>query len=129
MQIHATALLVLASLTVGIAVPAQAAGDLTKGEKIFKKCAACHSVEPGKKKIGPSLHGVIGRTAGTADGYGYSKAMAAYGGSGVVWGEDTLEVYLEAPRSVVKGTKMAFPGLKMAADRADVIAYLKQFSE
>jgi cytochrome c len=55
--------------------------------------------------------------------------LAAYGGSGVVWGEDTLEVYLEAPRSVVKGTKMAFPGLKKAADRADVIAYLKQFSE
>jgi cytochrome c len=129
MQRHATALLLLASLSVGIAAPARAAGDSAKGEKIFKKCATCHSVEPGKKKIGPSLHGVIGRTAGAAEGYGYSKAMAAYGGSGVVWGEDTLEVYLEAPRNVVKGTKMAFPGLKKAEDRADVIAYLKQFSE
>lgn len=102
-----------------------AAGDATKGQKVFKKCAACHSLEAGKKKIGPSLHGVIGRTAGTAKGYKYSKAMKAYGKTGVVWGEETLEIYLTAPRNVVKGTKMAFPGLKKPQDRADIIAYLR----
>ena len=120
---------VLACLLAGAPASALAAGDPANGEKLFKKCAACHSLEAGRKKVGPSLHGVIGRTAGTADGYRYSKAMTAYGQSGVVWGADTLNVYLEAPRKVVKGTKMSFPGLKKAQDRADVIAYLKKFSE
>ncbi len=108
---------------------AQAAEDPANGEKILKKCAAWHTLEPGKKRIGPSLHGVIGRPAGNGAGFTYSKAMAAYGASGVVWGPETLEVYLEAPRSVVKGTKMAFPGLKKPEDRADVIAYPARFSE
>jgi cytochrome c len=121
--------LVVACLLAGTPAGALAAGNPAKGEKLFKKCAACHSLAPGKKKVGPSLHGVIGRAAGTADGFRYSKAMTAYGQSGVVWGEDTLNVYLEAPRKVVKGTKMSFPGLKKAQDRADVIAYLKQVSE
>ena len=106
-----------------------AAGDPARGKKVFRKCAACHSVAPGRTKIGPSLHGVIGRTAGTADRYRYSKAMAAYGQSGVVWGEDTLNAYLEAPRKVVDGTKMSFAGLKTAQDRADVIAYQQKVSE
>ena len=105
------------------------AGDAAKGEGIFKKCEACHSVEPGKKKIGPSLHGIVGRTAGTVEGFKYSKAMTAYGVAGTVWTDETLSAYLEAPRKVVKGTKMAFPGLKKPEDRADVIAYLQQFSE
>jgi cytochrome c len=121
--------LILGFLLPWAAQSALAAGSSTNGEKLFRKCAACHSVEPGKKKVGPSLHGVIGRTAGTSDGYRYSKAMTAYGQSGVVWGEDTLDVYLEAPRKVVKGTKMSFPGLKKAEDRADVIAYLEQLSK
>jgi len=116
-------------LLAGAPAGALAAGNPAKGEKVFKKCAACHSVAPGKKKVGPSLNGVIGRTAGTADGYRFSKAMTAYGRSGVVWGEGTLNVYLEAPRKVVKGTKMSFPGLKKIQDRADVIAYLKKVSE
>ena len=102
-----------------------AAGDADKGKKIFKKCAACHTLVAGKKKVGPSLHGVIGRTAGTSEGYKYSKAMKAYGQSGVIWAEETLDTYLTAPKKVVKGTKMAFPGLKKPSDRADLIAYLK----
>jgi cytochrome c len=110
-------------------VPAWAEGDPDAGKTVFKKCATCHTVVEGKKKIGPSLYGVIGRTAGTADGFKYSKAMKAYGDSGVVWSADTLDPYLVAPRKVVKGTKMSFPGLKDGADRANVIAYLEQFSK
>jgi cytochrome c len=119
---------VTAILLAGVSAEAQAAGDAAKGEKVFKKCAACHSLEPGKKKVGPSLHGVIGRTAGSAEGYRYSKAMTAHGQSGVVWNADTLEQFLGAPRQAVKGTKMGFPGLKKAQDRADVIAFLGQHS-
>ena len=117
------------ALLLAAALPAFAAGDATHGEQIFKKCMACHSVEEGKNKVGPSLFHVIGRTAGTLDGFNYSKAMAAYGESGHVWNEETLMVYLEAPRKVVEGTRMAFPGLPKEQDRADVIAYLKQATE
>lgn len=108
--------------------PASAAGDPAKGEKVFRKCMACHSVEEGKNKVGPSLYHVIGRTPGTLEGFRYSKAMQSYG-EDHVWNEETLEHYLEKPRDVVKGTRMAFPGLPKEEDRADVIAYLKQFSE
>jgi cytochrome c len=121
------ALAALALLTAG-ATPA-AAMDPANGEKIFKKCKACHTTEPGKNKIGPSLAGVIGRTAGGLEGYKYSKAMKAYGAAGTIWGEDTLEVYLADPRGVVKGTKMTFPGLKKETERADVIAFLMQLPQ
>ena len=105
--------------------PAHAAGDVASGQKIFVKCKACHTVTPGKHRVGPSLSGVIGRTAGTAAGYKYSKAMQAYGASGAVWDEQSLDTYLTNPRKVVKGTKMTFPGLKSPEQRADLIAYLK----
>lgn len=105
--------------------PASASGDAEKGSAVFKKCKACHSLVAGKHKLGPSLAGVIGRTAGTADGYRYSKAMKAYGDSGVVWTEESLDAYLEAPRKIVKGTKMTFAGLKKPQQRADLIAYLQ----
>ena len=107
------------------AEPVLAAGDAEKGNAVFKACKTCHSLEAGKHKLGPSLAGVIGRTAGTAEGYKYSKAMKAYGESGVVWSEESLDVYLEAPRKVVKSTKMAFAGLKKPQQRADLIAYLQ----
>ena len=113
----------LVSLISLIAASAWAEGDPAKGEKIFAKCKACHTTEPGKNKIGPSLAGLFGRKAGTAEGYSYSDAMK---NSGIVWGEDTLFKYLENPRGVVPGTKMVFPGVKDAQDRTDLIAYLKQ---
>jgi cytochrome c len=102
---------------------ALADGDPAKGEKIFAKCKACHAVEAGKNKVGPSLAGLFGRTAGTVEGFNYSDAMKS---SGIVWNDETLHKYLEKPKDVVPGTKMAFPGLKEGQDRDDVIAYLKQ---
>ena len=102
------------------------AGDTEKGEKVFKKCKACHVVEKEQHKTGPHLVNLFGREAGSVDGYKkYSKQMKA---SGIVWDEDTLDGYLEAPKKYVKGTRMAFAGLRKDADRKNVIAYLRQFS-
>ena len=117
-----------ANITAGLCILASSAlsgshsaGDAAKGEKVFKKCKACHVVEEGKNKTGPSLYGVVGRAAGSIEGYKYSKAMA---GSGLVWDAETLAAYLTNPKKYLKGTKMAFAGLKKEKDRADVIAYL-----
>jgi cytochrome c len=103
------------------AAPAQA-GDIDAGAKVFKKCKACHYMDQKKNKTGPHLVNIIGRTAGTLEGYKYSKAMKA---SGIVWTEETLAGYLRAPKKYVKGTKMAFAGLRKDADIANIIAYLK----
>lgn len=102
--------------------------DAALGEKVFLKCKACHVSDTDQNKIGPSLKGLIGRTAGTHAGFKYSAAMADAGKGGMAWDEATLASYLHDPKGVVKGTKMAFPGLKQDKDVADVIAYLKQFS-
>ena len=108
--------------------PALAEGDAAAGEKVFNKCKACHTVEEGKNRVGPSLFNIIGRQPAAVEGFRYSKAMADFA-AGHVWDEETLSAYLEAPKDVVNGTKMAFVGLKNPEDRDDVIAYLKQFSE
>jgi cytochrome c len=113
----------------GLAGPAFAEGDPAAGEQIFRKCAACHNVKEAKNKVGPHLVGLWGRKAGTLEGFKYSDGMIAYGEGGVVWGDETLMTYLEDPRGLVKGTKMAFAGVKPEQERADVIAYLKQFSQ
>ena len=104
-----------------MAAPAMA-GDAAAGEKVFRKCKACHYVDQEKNKTGPHLVNIIGRKAGAVEGYKYSKAMA---GSDLVWDEATLAAYLAAPRKYLKGTKMAFAGLKKDSDIANVIAYLK----
>ncbi len=98
------------------------AGDAAAGKKVFKKCKACHYAAKDKNKTGPHLVNLIGREAGTVEGYKYSKAMKS---SGIVWDEDTLTAYLRAPKKYLKGTKMAFAGLRKDADIANVIAYLK----
>ena len=98
------------------------AGNAAAGKKVFKKCKACHYAAKDKNKTGPHLVNLIGREAGTVEGYKYSKAMKS---SGIVWDEDTLTAYLRAPKKYLKGTKMAFAGLRKDADIANVIAYLK----
>jgi cytochrome c len=108
--------------------PSQAQ-DAAAGEKVFAKCKACHVADGDKNKIGPSLHGIMGRTAGTHEGFKYSPAMVEAGKSGTVWDDATLATYLHDPKAMIKGTKMAFPGLKKDEDIANVIAYLKQFSK
>ena len=97
-------------------------GDAAKGEKVFAQCKACHVAEPNVNRVGPSLHGVVGRKAGTVAGFNYSNANKS---SGVTWSEDVLFTYLEAPQKFMPGTRMAFAGLKKPQDRADLIAYLK----
>ena len=121
----ATALAV--ALTVGGASLALAEGDPANGEKIFKKCKQCHTLERGQKKIGPSLAGIVGRRPGSAEGFKYSQDMADFGAAGNLWSREMLDVYLTKPRGLIEKTKMAFPGLKKESDRADLIAYLAQF--
>jgi cytochrome c len=96
--------------------------DVAHGKVVFLQCQACHALEAGKNKIGPSLAGLVGRTAGTVPGYTYS---AANKNSGITWTEEKLFQYLEKPQRIIPGTKMAFAGLSKGQDRADVIAYIK----
>jgi cytochrome c len=108
------------------AATAAQAQDAAEGEKVFKKCMACHAVGEGAaNKVGPVLNGVVGRTAGTADGFNYSQAMKDAGAGGIAWTDENLDKYLENPKGFIKGNKMAFPGLKKPEERANVIAFLK----
>jgi nitrite reductase (NO-forming) len=99
------------------------AGDPTAGQKVFRKCQACHSLDPGKNLIGPSLAGVIGRKAGAAPGFAFSPAMK---GADLTWTPQILAAYLSDPQKAIPGNRMPFPGLKSEHDRDDVIAFLVQ---
>ena len=104
-----------------------ALGNVSHGEKVFKKCSACHLVNKGgENKIGPALYGVIGRKVASKQDYKYSKAMAAYDKD---WTFEEMNGYLKKPQSYIKGTKMAFAGLRKERDRASVILYLNQNSD
>ena len=104
-----------------------AMGDAAAGKKIFKKCAACHSItKGGKNKIGPALYNVVGRKVGEVTDYKYSKALAAYDKE---WNFEELNGFLTKPAKYIKGTKMAYAGLKKEKDRASIIKYLNQNSD
>ena len=104
-----------------------AMGDIASGQKIFKKCAACHSINKGgKNNIGPALYNVVGRKVGEISNYKYSKALAAYDKE---WTFEELNGFLIKPSKWIKGTKMAYAGLRKEKDRASVIKYLNQNSD
>jgi cytochrome c len=131
--------LIIVALAVGMTMPAgvAVAQDVAAGEKLFKRCAACHSLEAGKHRIGPSLHGVVGRAAGTAEAYKYSALNAAAGENGLVWSEDTIVPYLADPNVFLTGflkekgkpelakghSKMTFR-MPKEQDRRDIAAFL-----
>ncbi|MGB7369649.1 c-type cytochrome [Erythrobacter sp.] len=96
-------------------------GDASAGETVFVKCKTCHVLEEGENRVGPHLYGVVGREAGSVEGFNYSDANA---NSGITWNEDVLFEYLENPQEYLPGTRMAFPGIRDAQERADLIAYL-----
>ncbi len=122
-------ILSIALLATMVASPALASGDVEAGKKVFKKCLACHTVDNSTKKTsGPSLDNVFGRTAGTLEGFKYSKAMVAAGAEGLVWTEETMAQWLTKPKDLVSKSKMAFAGLKKEGDIENVEAYLLTFS-
>jgi cytochrome c len=122
MKIKTAMLAGVLALSAGAAL---ADGDAKAGAQVFKKCAACHTATEPTNKVGPSVMGVVGRPVASVAGYSYSPAMKGFAEGGKVWDEATLGAYLADPRGVVKGTKMAFAGLKKPEDVANVIAYLK----
>ncbi|MBK5933433.1 cytochrome c [Rhodovulum imhoffii] len=99
-----------------------ASGDADAGARVFKKCQACHKVDPGVNLTGPTLYQVVGRAVGVVEGFGYSGALD---GTTEAWTPEALFAYLENPRGFAPGTTMTFAGLPKAQDRADVIAYLR----
>lgn len=100
-----------------------ASADAAAGERVFKKCASCHSFEAGAgHKVGPNLYGVVGRAIGSADGYSYSDALSGHGGT---WTPEELASFLESPSDFAPGNKMTFRGLSKPEDRAEVIVYLQ----
>jgi len=116
----------LIALNITDASGAQLSGDTARGQRVFAQCATCHSPDAGVNRVGPSLHGIVGRRAGTIEGFRYSDANR---NSGITWTEQELFTYLENPRGRVPGTIMAFVGLRNPQQRADVIAYLKANAE
>lgn len=103
-----------------------AAGDVGKGEKQFKKCAACHTVDAGgANKVGPNLHNIVGRALGATSGFSYSGALTDKGGE---WTYEALNGFIAKPKGWLPGTKMAFAGVKKDTARADLLVYLKSIS-
>lgn len=118
-----------AAMLVALSAPAFADGDADKGEKVFKKCKACHEVgADAKNKVGPTLNGIVGAPAAhLGDEFKYSDAMLEAAAGGLVWDEASLTEFLTKPKDFMKGTKMSFAGLRKEDDIEDVIAYLQTF--
>ena len=112
----------IAAALAAFSAPALADGDVEAGKKVFNKCKACHTLDEGKNKVGPSLFGVLGRSAASVQGFKYSKALKE---SGLTWDEETIEKFLATPKDLVPGTRMAFAGLKKDDDIENVLAYIK----
>jgi cytochrome c len=117
-----TTVLVSALIILGLATPAIAAGSAARGKEIFQRCALCHSLAEGKNGVGPSLHGLFGRKAGTAPDYSFSQAMK---NSGIVWNETALKKFLTDPQAAVPGTKMETGAVDNPEALDDLLAYLK----
>lgn len=105
-----------------ITLEAASAADIEAGKTTFKKCALCHTNEPGKNKIGPSLFGIVGRKSAALANYNYSDAMKKFDHT---WNPQTLDKYLSNPHAMVPETKMIFPGIKDKTERENLIAYLE----
>ena len=118
-----SALVIVALATAALASGGALASDKEAGEKVFKsKCGSCHTVEAGKNRTGPSLHGISGRKAAQVGGFKYSDDMK---GSNITWSDDKLQAYLEDPKKIVPKGSMVFAGLKKQDERDNVIAFLK----
>ncbi len=124
-----TAIQLAAAAAIGLfSHSAMAQGDAAAGEKSFGKCKICHQVgDSAKNQVGPQLNGVIGRKAGSLEGYAYSPALKEAGEKGTIWTEESIAKYMENPKDFIPKNKMAFVGLKNEKERADVIAYLQKF--
>jgi cytochrome c2 len=121
--------LALIVAVLGAAVQPVVAQDLAAGEASFRKCTACHGVgESATNRMGPILNNLFGRTAGTQEGYSYSRAMVAAGEAGLVWTPQTMTSFLHGPRAFIPGNKMSFVGIKSDEEVANVVAYLMTFS-
>lgn len=115
-----------AAVLVAAASPVSAAGDPARGEKVFRKCKACHEVGKDQNKVGPHLVKIINRPAAHVEGFNYSSALKKAAEEGLVWTEENLDKWLENPKKFIPGNRMAFAGLKKEQDRQDVIAYMRE---
>ncbi|RBI82782.1 cytochrome C [Rhodosalinus halophilus] len=124
--------LVWAALLAGAALADEEAvpiGDADRGAELYTQCVGCHQVgRDAENRIGPHLNDLFGRRAGAIDGFRYSEGLARMGADGLTWTLETLDAYIENPRALVSRTRMAYPGMESAEDRADLLAYLRQFS-
>ena len=116
---------ITAPLLAFAASPGLADGDPAKGEKVFRKCKACHVIDKEKNRVGPHLVGIFGRPAASVEKFKYSKALKAKAEEGLVWDEASIAAFLAAPKKYIKGTKMGFVGLKKQDDIDNIIAYIK----
>lgn len=105
------------------------AADAEEGARVFRRCGACHTVEEGTNRVGPSLYGVVGREIASVENYRYSPAMQEFAADGKVWTEDLLDEYLTAPNDLVPRSRMIFPGLPDEEDRENLIEYLESVAE
>ena len=120
----------LAATVVAGASFAETFGDADAGAEVFSKCKGCHEIgQEARDRIGPHLNGIFGRKAAAHADYAYSKSMARAGSDGLIWTAETLDAYVENPRALVSRTRMSFRGLKKPEDRADLLAFLRDFSD